>query len=80
MDRSDALTKVIKVVSETLDREPEEIIESAAYVEDLDADSLDLVELVMAFEEEFEVEIPEDSVESIKTVGQTVDYILSKAG
>jgi len=80
MDRSDALTKVIKVVSETLDREPGEIIESAAYVEDLDADSLDLVELVMAFEEEFEVEIPEESVESIKTVGQTVDFILSKAG
>jgi len=80
MDRSDALAQVVKVVSQTLDREPEEIVESASYVEDFDADSLDLVELVMAFEEEFDVEIPEDSVESIMTVGETVDFILSKAG
>jgi len=80
MDRDVALAKVIEVVADTLEIEPEEVVESAAYVEDFNADSLDLVELVMAFEDEFKVSIPEEDVASIKTVGQTVDYILAQAG
>jgi acyl carrier protein len=80
MNRSDALAKVMEVVAETLDIEPDEVVESASYVEDLGADSLDLFELVVAFEEEFGVSISEDDVESIKTVKETVEYILSQAG
>jgi acyl carrier protein len=80
MNRNDALAKVMEVVAETLDIESDEIVETASYVEDLGADSLDLFELVVAFEEEFGVSITEDDVESIKTVKETVDYILSQAG
>ncbi|MCL2491947.1 MAG: acyl carrier protein [Coriobacteriia bacterium] len=79
MERTEALSRVVKVVADTFEIDPTEVVESASYVADLDADSLDLVELVMAFEEEFEVEIPEDAVEGIKTVGQTVDYVLAHA-
>ena len=80
MDRTEAVARVVKVVTETLEVKPEDVIESASYVEDFDADSLDLVELVMAFEDEFEVSIPEESIESIKTIGQTVDFIVANAG
>ena len=77
MNRDEALAKVVEVVVEILGCEPDQLVETAGYVEDLGADSLDLVELVMAFEEEFEVSIPEDAVESIKTVGETADFIVA---
>ena len=80
MERTDALSRVVKVVANTFEIKPEEVLESANYVADLDADSLDLVELVMAFEDEFDVSIPEDAVEDIKTVSQTVDFVLAHAG
>jgi len=79
MERSAALARIREVVAETLEADPEAISEATLYVEDLDADSLDLVELLMAFEDAFEVSIPEDAVEGIKTVGQTVDYVLAHA-
>jgi len=79
MERSAALARVIEVVAETLEVEPDTLSEATAYVADLEADSLDLVELLMAFEDAFEVEIPEDDVAGIATIAQTVDYVLAHA-
>ena len=67
--------RVKKVVVEQLDVSPEEVTPTASFVEDLGADSLDVVELVMAFEEEFGVEIPDDAAEKITTVKDAIDYI-----
>jgi acyl carrier protein len=58
----------------------DEVTNEASFVDDLGADSLDVVELVMAFEERFEVEIPDEDVEKLRTVGDTVRYITSKTG
>ncbi len=67
--------KVKKIVGEQLGVDEEEITPAASFVEDLGADSLDTVELVMAFEEEFSIEIPDDDAEKIITVQNSVDYI-----
>lgn len=67
--------KVVKIVSEHLDVEEEKITDSSSFVDDLGADSLDQVELVMAFEEEFNVEIPDEAAEKISTVSDAVDFI-----
>ncbi|MEP6754652.1 MAG: acyl carrier protein [Chthonomonadales bacterium] len=71
--------RVKKVVVEQLDASEEEVTEKAAFVEDLGADSLDVVELVMGLEEEFEIEIPDEDAEKIHTVQDAVDYIDAKA-
>ena len=75
----DILNRVKKVTVEELGVKEEEVVESASFTEDLGADSLDVVELVMAFEDEFQIEIPDDEVGEIKTVGLAVDYISKKA-
>ena len=67
--------RVIKIVSEQLGVKEDEIKSEASFVEDLGADSLDTVELVMALEEEFETEIPDDEAEKITTVKLAVDYV-----
>ena len=67
--------RVKRVVAENLDVKPEEVTDKASFVEDLRADSLDTVELVMALEEEFEVEIPDEEAEKITTVQEAIDYI-----
>ena len=72
---SDIEGRVKKIVVEHLSIEEEKISESASFIDDLGADSLDTVELVMAFEEEFGVEIPDDAAESIQTFGDAVKYI-----
>jgi acyl carrier protein len=72
---SDVLERVKKIVVENLDVEGDKVIESASFIDDLGADSLDLVELVMAFEEDFNIEIPDDVQESIRTVGDAVTHI-----
>lgn len=72
---SDTAERVKKIVAEHLNVEPEKITEEAKFIEDLGADSLDTVELVMAFEEEFGIEIPDDAAESITTFGDAVKYI-----
>ena len=67
--------RVKKIVVEHLGVEPEKVVDSASFIDDLGADSLDTVELVMAFEEEFGVEIPDDAAEKITTVKDAIDYI-----
>ena len=69
--------KVKAVVVEQLGVSEDEITEEASYTEDLGADSLDTVELVMALEEEFSTEIADDEAEKLTTVGKTVDYVLN---
>lgn len=77
MDKSEALERVKKVVCSQLSVDAGQVTESAGFTTDLGADSLDTVELVMAFEEEFGVEIPDEDAEKITTVGQAVDFIVS---
>ena len=72
---SDTPDRVKKIVVEHLGVEPEKVTEDASFIDDLGADSLDIVELVMAFEEEFGVEIPDDAAEKITTVKDATDYI-----
>ena len=67
--------KVIKIISEQLGKDESEISMSSNFIEDLDADSLDTVELVMALEEQFEVDIPDEAAEKITTVQSAVDFI-----
>lgn len=69
------LEKIKEIVAESLGVEVEEITEETSFKEDLSADSLDLFELVMALEEEFEVEIPTEDLEQIATVGDVVKYV-----
>ena len=64
-----------KIVVEHLNVDADKVTDNASFIEDLGADSLDTVELVMAFEEEFGIEIPDDAAESIVTVGDAVKYI-----
>lgn len=75
---SDTAERVKKIVVEHLGVEDDKVVESASFIDDLGADSLDTVELVMAFEEEFSIEIPDDAAEKIQTVGDAVEFI-SKA-
>ena len=75
---SDTLERVRKIVIDHLDADPDKVTENASFIEDLGADSLDTVELVMAFEEEFGVEIPDDAADSILTVGDAVKFIDEK--
>lgn len=76
---SDVADRVKKIVIEHLNVEADKVTENASFIDDLGADSLDTVELVMAFEEEFNVEIPDDAAESIVTVGDAVKFIKEKA-
>ena len=72
---SDISERVKKIVVEHLGVEADKVTENASFIDDLGADSLDTVELVMAFEEEFGVEIPDDAAEKITTVKDAIDYI-----
>ena len=73
------LDDVKAVVVEQLDCDPAEVKEDSKFIEDLGADSLDVVELVMALEEKFDIEIPDEDAEKISTVGDAVEYIKSHA-
>ena len=72
---SDAADKVREIIANELGVEMEKVTDEASFVEDLGADSLDTVELVMALEEEFETEIPDEDAEKITTVQQAIDFI-----
>ncbi|GDX93998.1 MAG: acyl carrier protein [Planctomyces sp.] len=76
---SDITDKVIAIVGDQLDVPKEEISRNSSFVDDLKADSLDIVELVMALEDEFEVKIPDEDYDKIKTVGNAIDYINGKS-
>ncbi len=72
--------KVKKIIIDQLDVTEDEVTPQASFVDDLGADSLDTVEMVMAFEEEFSIEIPDEDAEKIKTVQDAIDYIQKKSG
>lgn len=76
---SDIRDKVIEIVVDQLDAKPEDVDESKSFTEDLQADSLAIVELVLALEEKFDVKIPDDEVDKIKTVGDAINYIKEHA-
>ncbi len=79
MEREELLEKVKAVIVEQLNVEEDDVTDDASFVDDLGADSLDIVELVMALEEEFGISIPDEEAESIKTVGDAVNYISSNS-
>ena len=72
---SDVLSQVKQIVVEHLGVEEDKVVATASFIDDLGADSLDTVELVMAFEEAFDVVIPDDAAEKIQTVGDAVSFI-----
>jgi acyl carrier protein len=76
---SDIAERVKKIVVEHLGVDADKVSEGASFIDDLGADSLDTVELVMAFEEEFSVEIPDDAAEKIQTVGDAIKFIKDNA-
>jgi acyl carrier protein len=71
----EAMDKIKKIIIDQLGVDESKITEDSSFVDDLGADSLDIVELIMAFEEEFDIEIPDEDAEKIKTVGDTVKYL-----
>lgn len=75
VENAEIESKVKKIVSEQMGVAEEEITRETSFVNDLNADSLDSVELIMGFEEEFELNIPDEEAEKIQTVGQAIDYI-----
>jgi acyl carrier protein len=80
MERAEALVAIREVAVEVLSVDEASVTEEARFKEDLDADSLDLVELVMGLEERFEITVPEEDLEGVATVGQAVDLVLGKVG
>ncbi len=80
MNRADAVDALTDIAVEVLSVEPDQVTEAARFKEDLDADSLDLVELVMGLEERFDITVPEEDLEGVTTVGKAVDLVLAKVG
>lgn len=80
MTEQDIEAKVIDIVAEQLGADRAKITRDTSFVDDLNADSLDTVELVMEFEDAFETSIPDDKAENIKTVGQAIDFIKGAQG
>jgi len=70
--------RVKNIICDQLAVEPEKVTDTASFIDDLGADSLDIVELVMTMEEEFELDIPDEDAEKMKTVGDVVNYIKTK--
>lgn len=80
MDRAPIEARVKELLAEQLAVDPGKVTPDARFAEDLNADSLDLVEAVLALEEEWSIEIPEEEMEGVKTVGQAVDLVMGKLG
>ena len=79
-DMGELETKVKDIIAEELGVEREKLTSEASFMEDLGADSLDTVELVMAFEEEFDIEIPDEEAEKLRTVGDALKYLHQRMG
>jgi len=79
LNKDDILTKLRPVIAEQLGVDEGEVREDASFTEDLNADSLDLVELIMSLEEQFDLQISDEDAEKITTVGEAVDYIQDHA-
>jgi acyl carrier protein len=80
MDMKQLEEKVKDIIVEELGVEREKLVSDASFMEDLGADSLDTVELVMAFEKEFDIDIPDEEAEKLRTVGQAMKYLHDKMG
>lgn len=78
MDREELFKKVRAIVADKLSIGEDQVTENASFIEDLGADSLDTVELVMALEDEFKLNIPDEEAEKLTTVGKALDYVLSR--
>jgi acyl carrier protein len=78
MDEQEILVKIKEVVADKLDTDPDDVTEDASFVDDLGADSLDVVELIMGLEDEFGIEISDEEAENIRTVGDAVRFIASQ--
>lgn len=76
----DMESRVVDIIVEQLGATKEEIVPEASFIDDLGADSLDIVELVMAMEETFDIEIPDDDAEKIQTIGDAVSYLKDRLG
>ncbi|MBM3633676.1 MAG: acyl carrier protein [Actinomycetota bacterium] len=80
VDRAQALSELQSILVEQLGVDASEVVETASFAEDLNADSLDLVEMIMEMEDKFGVKIPDEDAEKIVTVGDAVDYIVARSG
>ncbi len=80
MKREEVVSKLTKIITDRLGVEPDQIVPTATFNEDLGADSLDIVELIMGIEEEFDIEIPDEDAEKLTTVGEALKYTLEKIG
>jgi acyl carrier protein len=80
MTKAEILEKLQQIIQDRLDVEKDQIVPGASFVEDLGADSLDIVELIMGIEEEFDIEIPDEDAEKLTTVGEAINYAAAKLG
>lgn len=80
MKKEEILARLKEIITDRLDVEEDQIVPEASFVEDLGADSLDIVELIMGIEEEFDIEIPDEDAEKLTSVGEAMNYTLSKIG
>ncbi|MCF7935970.1 MAG: acyl carrier protein [Synergistales bacterium] len=80
MTKEEVMTRLKEIVTDRLDVEESQIAPEASFVEDLGADSLDIVELIMGIEEEFDIEIPDEDAEKLTNVGEALEYVKGKLG
>ena len=80
MKKEEILSRLKEIVIDRLDVEEGQIKNEASFIEDLGADSLDIVELIMGIEEEFDIEIPDEDAEKLTTVGEALNYVKNKLG
>ena len=80
MTKEEAVAKLKAIVSDRLDVEEDQVTPEKNFVDDLGADSLDIVELIMGIEEEFDIEIPDEDAEKLTSVGEAMNYTLAKIG
>ena len=79
MQRDELLAKIKEIVADKLSISEDQVTEEASFIDDLGADSLDTVELVMALEDEFDLDIPDEDAEKLTTVGKAIDYVFEHA-